>query len=117
MKRILVVDDNPVNRKLATAMLRKGGWEVEDAENGALALEKLATSRYQAVLLDISMPGIGGEDVCRQIRANDSLQGLRVVAYTAHALESEKLTIMSAGFDDIVIKPVTMDALLAKFPE
>lgn len=117
MKRILVVDDNPVNRKLAAAMLRKGGWEVEDAENGTIALEKLAANTYQAVLLDISMPGIGGEDVCRQIRANESLKGLRVVAYTAHAMESEKQTIMSAGFDDIVIKPVTMEALLAKFPD
>lgn len=117
MKRILVVDDNPVNRKLAAAMLRKGGWEVEDAENGATALEKLTRDHFQAVLLDISMPGIGGEEVCRQIRANEALRTLRVVAYTAHALESEKQTIMGAGFDDIVIKPVTMEALLSKFPD
>lgn len=116
MKRLLVVDDNAVNRKLALAMLKKRGWEMEEAENGTDALTKLETGHFDYVLLDISMPGMDGEEVCRRIRANDALRHLLVIAYTAHALESERQRIMSAGFNDIVIKPVTMDALLAKFP-
>ena len=116
MKRLLVVDDNAVNRKLALAMLKKRGWEMEEAENGTDALAKLETGRFDYVLLDISMPGMDGEEVCRRIRANDAIKHLLVIAYTAHALESERQRIMGAGFNDIVIKPVTMDTLLAKFP-
>lgn len=117
MKHLLVVDDNAVNRKLALAMLKKRGWAMDEAENGMEALEKLEKGQFDYVLLDISMPGMDGEEVCRRIRASEQLRHLRVVAYTAHALESEKQRIMSCGFDDIVIKPVTMNALLEKFPE
>ncbi|WP_303784808.1 response regulator [Azovibrio restrictus] len=117
MKRVLVVDDNLVNRKLASAMLQKRGWRVEEADNGYSALEKLESAAFDYVLLDISMPGIDGEEVCRRIRQMEATQGLHVVAYTAHALESEKARIMSAGFNDIVIKPVTMEALTAKLPD
>ncbi len=117
MKRVLVVDDNLVNRKLAAAMLQKRGWTVEEADNGFTALEKLEAAPFDYVLLDISMPGIDGEEVCRRIRQMEATQGLHVVAYTAHALESEKARIMSAGFNDIVIKPVTMDVLTAKLPD
>lgn len=117
MKRVLVVDDNLVNRKLASAMLQKRGWTVEEADNGYAALEKLESAAFDYVLLDISMPGIDGEEVCRRIRQMEATQGLHVVAYTAHALESEKARIMSAGFNDIVTKPVTMDVLTAKLPD
>ena len=113
MKRILVVDDNAVNRKLASALLKKRGCDTEEADCGLAALERLAAGRFDCVLLDISMPGIDGEEVCRRIRADGSLAGLRVVAYTAHAMESEKQRIMSAGFDDILIKPITIQSLLA----
>ena len=113
MKRVLVVDDNATNRKLAAALLKKQGWEVAEADNGQAAIDALAHSSFDAVLLDISMPGMDGEEVCRRIRANGALTGLRVVAYTAHAMAHEKQQIMSAGFDDILIKPVTMAALQA----
>ncbi|MCX8145943.1 MAG: response regulator [Azovibrio sp.] len=117
MKRVLVVDDNQVNRKLAAAMLQKRGWRVEEADNGLTALAMLEASAFDYVLLDISMPGLDGEEVCRRIRQMEATQGLHVVAYTAHAMESEKARIMRAGFDDIVIKPVTMEALMAKLPD
>lgn len=117
MRRILVVDDNIVNRKLAIALLRKRGWEVEDVDGGAAALERLAQGGFDSVLLDISMPGMDGEEVCRRIRANEALAGLWVVAYTAHAMEFEKQRIMSAGFNDIVIKPVTSQSLQSALPD
>lgn len=117
MKRVLVVDDNAVNRKLAVAMLRKRGWEADEAEDGFAALRMLETTVYDHVLLDISMPGLDGEEVCRRIRSMADTRGLHVVAYTAHALESEKQRIMAAGFNDIIIKPMTMDVLLAKLPD
>lgn len=116
MKRILVVDDNAVNRKLALALLRKRGWDADEADGGTAALDRLATTNYDGVLLDISMPGIDGEEVCRRIRANPAFAGLRVVAYTAHAMESEKQRIMSAGFDEILIKPITIQSLMTALP-
>lgn len=117
MKRVLVVDDNAINRKLATTLLRKRGWETEEADCGQAALACLAGNRFEAVLLDISMPDMDGETVCRKIRADASLAGLKVVAYTAHAMDHEKEKIMSAGFNDILIKPVTMAALLSALPD
>lgn len=117
MKQGLVVDDNSTNRKLAAIMLKKCGWLVDEAACGSEALAMLAAGRYDFVLLDISMPGMGGEEVCRLIRADAALSGMHVVAYTAHALESEKLRIMSAGFNDIVLKPMLLDDLVAKLPK
>ena len=118
MRRTLVVDDNAVNRKLAVALLKRRGWQTEEAENGRVALNKLAAHHtFDSVLLDISMPELDGEEVCRRIRASQELQTLRVVAYTAHAMESEKQRIMSAGFDDILIKPITASDLVRALPD
>lgn len=117
MRRTLVVDDNAVNRKLAVALLKRRGWYIEEAENGAVAMQRLEAGTFDSVLLDISMPVMDGEETCRRIRANPATAALRVVAYTAHALESERSRIMSAGFDDIVIKPITAQDLIRVLPD
>lgn len=117
MRRALVVDDNAVNRKLAVALLKRRGWYTEEAEDGLVALSKLSEGVFDSVLLDISMPALDGEEVCRRIRASEQWRGLRVVAYTAHALESEKNRIMQAGFDDILIKPITAQQLTRALPD
>ncbi len=116
MKRVLIVDDNEINRRLAVALLKKRGWETEETESGGAALARLAAASFDCVLLDISMPGMDGEEVCRRIRANPALAGLRVIAYTAHAMASEKTRILQAGFDDILVKPITSSSLAAVFP-
>lgn len=118
MRRTLVVDDNAINRKLAVALLKRRGWETEEAENGVAALKRLAESApFDSVLLDISMPEMDGEEVCRRIRASAEWADLRVVAYTAHAMESERQRIMSAGFDSILIKPISAQDLLQALPD
>ena len=117
MRRILVVDDNAINRKLAIALLKKRGWETAEADGGEAGLRLLDAGNFDSVLLDISMPGMDGEEVCRRIRADARFARLRVVAYTAHAMEFEKQRIMSAGFDDILIKPITTQALQAALPD
>ncbi|MBY0464109.1 MAG: response regulator [Burkholderiales bacterium] len=117
MRRTLVVDDNAVNRKLAVALLKRRGWYTEEAENGAVAMQRLESGNFDSVLLDISMPVLDGEETCRRIRANPATAALRVVAYTAHAMESDRTRIMSAGFDDIVIKPITAQDLLRVMPD
>ena len=111
---VLVVDDHPANRLLPAAILRKQGCCVVEAASGEDALIELARARFDCVLLDISMPGIDGDEVCRRIRADERLCGIRVIAYTAHAMQGDESRIMEAGFDDILIKPISRAGLLEK---
>lgn len=112
-RRILIVDDNMLNRRLATAMLSRNGWETAEVEDGMLALKVLEGDHgFHAVLLDISMPGMNGDEVCRRLRANDHTANLPIVAYTAHALEEDRGRILEAGFDAIATKPVSVAILL-----
>lgn len=111
-KRILIVDDHPVNRKLPAMLLRGSGWECNEVSGGAEALLALHKGSYMAVLLDISMPGMSGDEVCRRIRADEKLRHLHIVAYTAHANEDARITILGAGFDGLLTKPISKQALL-----
>ena len=112
---VLVVDDNRINRQLAKAFLERDGWQVEEAENGQAALDKLGNNNYDALLLDISMPGKSGVEILQALSLNESRKGLYVVAYTAHALEEEKRCILDAGFDAILVKPISKATLTTVF--
>jgi two-component system chemotaxis response regulator CheY len=117
MKSVLVVDDNAVNRKLAATLLKRRGMHVQEAEGGEVALDMLRHERFDAVLLDISMPVMDGKEVCQRIRADAQLAGLWVVAYTAHAMDCERQNIMAAGFDDLLVKPISASDLLRVLPD
>ncbi|MFB0936782.1 MAG: response regulator [Propionivibrio sp.] len=105
----LVVDDVPVNRQLAAAFLARLGWSVADADDGKAALEWLGrNSAVDLVLLDIGMPGLNGEEVCRELRSNPHFAGLCVVAYTAHALPGDVERFLAAGFNAVLIKPISL---------
>lgn len=107
----LVVDDVATNRRLASMLLKKLGWVVAEAESGPTALEYLSTNGVDILLLDLNMPGMTGEEVCKQIRNNDKLKHLRVVAYTAHVLPDEKIKMIEAGFDGLLVKPISKATL------
>ena len=107
----LVVDDVATNRRLASMLLKKLGWLVAEAESGQNALEYLATNGVDVLLLDLNMPGMTGEEVCKQIRNNEKLKHLRVVAYTAHVLPDEKLQMIEACFDGLLVKPISKATL------
>jgi CheY-like chemotaxis protein len=117
---VLIIDDNAVNRRMAQIVFQKLGWEVETMDNGERALQHLAAHRYDLVLLDISMPGMNGMDVCQYIRATPGLRDLRVIAYTAHAFLEEQQRFLARGFDDVLVKPISFRAvqelLLAQAP-
>ena len=105
----LVVDDVPINRRLAAAFLAKLGWEVGEAEGGSAALDWLG--RHPAarlVLLDIGMPERNGEEVCLEMRKSSCSADLVVVAYTAHALPGDVERFLSNGFDAVLIKPISL---------
>lgn len=110
-KRVLVVDDNAINRRLAVAFVNRLGMLSEEAENGPSALLRLAEEHFDIVLLDISMPGMSGEEVLARLRADVKFNGLRIIAYTAHALPEEKKSLVEAGFDDLLIKPINLKAV------
>lgn len=109
--KVLVVDDHPMNRLLPRTILAKLGVEVLEAASGAEALECLARSPgVEHVLLDVSMPGMSGTEVCRRLRGEAGTRGLHIVAYTAY--DDEEETILAGGFDHLLRKPISRDALL-----
>ena len=110
--KILVVDDQKINRTLPCVLLRQAGCDVEEVESGEAALAALHARPMDAVLVDISMPGLSGTEVCRRVRADPALAGLFVVAYTAHALPEKRVEILAAGFDEVLIKPINRQRLL-----
>lgn len=109
----LIVDDHPTNRLLACAMLRKLGWQTCEAESGKQALALADTNSFRLILLDISMPGLSGEETCRELRRTHPAEAIRIVAYTAHAFPEEREAFLAAGFDDILVKPISRERLEA----
>ena len=93
-------------------LLRREGWTVTVLSTGDEALDWLERETVDVVLLDLSMPGLSGEEVCRRLRERPNTRLLRLVAYTAHALEHERERIFACGFDDILVKPISRERLL-----
>lgn len=115
MMKVLIVDDNPINRLLPIAWLKRLGCETEESAGGTDALAKLATGGFDVVLLDLSMPEMSGTEICRRTRAMPGGGRIRIIAYTAHAAPEAFESFRSAGFDDVLVKPVTRETLLGAF--
>jgi two-component system CheB/CheR fusion protein len=103
--RVLVVDDYPDNVESMAALLRLYGHEVEVALGGPAALRTAQTQQPDAVLLDISMPGMDGYQVARKLRAMFQDRPLLLVAMTAHGFEEDRRRCQEAGFDLHLVKP------------
>ena len=120
-RKVLIADDNPAARELVSEGLRGHASTIIEASDGREALEKIWATRPHLVLLDIQMPEMDGYEVLRQIRLDPSLQGLRVVALTAFAMQGDRERALDAGFDDYITKPVSIAKLKAQleaaFPE
>jgi CheY-like chemotaxis protein len=105
----LVVDDNQLNSGLAGHMLKRLGWRSACAASGEEALRMLAEQHFDLVLLDLRMPAMSGEEVCRRIRSDLGNTSLPVVAYTAHGMPEERSRMLQAGFNGLLIKPISFD--------
>ncbi|MFB3921244.1 MAG: response regulator transcription factor [Terriglobia bacterium] len=109
--RILVVDDDPQIRRVMRTTLTASGYEVSDARSGEQALEKIRAEKYDLVLLDVNMPGMGGMGACREIRR--SFEGA-IIMLTVRNTEQDKVEALDAGADDYVTKPFSTPELLAR---
>ncbi|HWR02985.1 MAG TPA: PAS domain S-box protein [Humidesulfovibrio sp.] len=109
--RVLLVEDNEINQQVAQGMLERVGVETTLAGDGETALALLAVESFDAVLMDIQMPGMDGFETTRRIRETGSLRGLPVIAMTAHALASDRDRALAAGMNDHVTKPIAPGAL------
>jgi two-component system CheB/CheR fusion protein len=113
---LLVVDDVELNRRIASRLLQHCGHVVVEAADGGTALEQTGQQSFDAVLMDIQMPGMSGVEVAHAIRARERTTGghVPIIALTAHALQDERDRILHEGFDGYITKPMVIDALLAE---
>jgi PAS domain S-box-containing protein len=109
--RILLAEDNPVNRQVALAVLEKLGYDAESVENGRAAVEKAAEGGFAAVLMDVQMPIMDGIEATRALRERPETRSLPIIALTAHALPEERERCLSAGMNDFLAKPFKADDL------
>ena len=104
---ILLVDDNAVNRRIASHLLNSVGLEVDTAENGLQGVELASMKAYDMILMDCQMPGLDGYGACAQIRELDGpMASVPIVALTANAMVSDRQKCLSAGMDDYIAKPL-----------
>lgn len=110
--KILLADDNPVNRDLATRLLEKKGHEITTAEDGNQVVDCFLKDSFDVVLMDLEMPGISGIEAARQIRAKEKASSIDtptytpIIAMTAHDEETEKTACLVVGMDGFISKPI-----------
>ena len=111
--RILLVEDNEVNRKVAVRILEDAGFSVGQATDGFKAIEAVQTDDFSVVLMDVQMPGIDGFDTTRRIRGfGGKFSTIPIIAITAHALKGDKDKCINAGMNDYVSKPIRAEELI-----
>jgi signal transduction histidine kinase len=113
--RILIVEDNPMNRTLIVKILQKRGFETDTAENGKIAVFKVRNQKYDIVLMDLQMPEVDGYEATRQIRGlQNHKSNIPIIAMTAHTMAGEMEKCFEIGMDDFIPKPFFSDMLFKK---
>ncbi len=114
MPRILVVEDNEMNRDMLSRRLERRGYEVVKALDGAECLELAQSSAPDLILMDMSLPLIDGWDATRRLKMSPRTSSMPVIALTAHALTEDRERALAAGCDDYDTKPIEFPRLLGK---
>lgn len=109
--RILVVDDEPQLRGVLRSMLTALGFEVADTESGETAIERVRAEKFDLILLDVNMPGLGGLETCRTIRERSDVG---IIMLTVRGRPQDKIDALNAGADGYVTKPFDVNELLAR---
>jgi len=114
MTRILLVEDNEMNRDMLSRRLERKEFEVIIAVDGQAGINMAASEAPDLILMDLSLPVIDGWEATRQIKANAATQSIPVIALTAHAMAGDEEKALQAGCDDYDTKPVNFQRLLGK---
>ena len=114
MARILLVEDNDLNRDMLSRRLRRSGHEVMTAVNGQQAVDMARAENPEIVLMDLSLPVVDGWEATRRLRADPATAALRIIAFTSHAMAGDRERAIAAGCDDYDTKPLDLPRLLGK---
>jgi CheY-like chemotaxis protein len=113
---VLVAEDNAINQKVISAVLRRQGWSITLALNGAEAWERFRDQRFDLILMDVQMPEMDGLEATRLIREEETLRAsgdrIPILALTAHASHAQHEECIAVGMDGILTKPISVPALL-----
>ena len=114
MAKLLIVEDNELNRDMLSRRLIRRGFEVEFAEDGEEAVRKARDGAPALILMDLSLPVMDGWEATRRIKAAEATRSIPIVALTAHAMAGDEARARSAGCDDFDTKPIDIERLLGK---
>ncbi len=114
MPKILLVEDNEMNRDMLSRRLQRKGFEVITAVTGIDGLQQAQQTKPDLILMDMSLPGMDGWEATRRLKADAATQHIPIIAQTAHAMRGDRERCMAAGCDDYTQKPVQWAQLLAK---
>ncbi len=114
MPKILLVEDNEMNRDMLSRRLERKGYEVVLALDGPSGVEMAQTQAPDLILMDMSLPVLDGWEATRRLKADDATKHIPVIALTAHAMSSDRDKALEAGCDDYDTKPVELPRLLGK---
>lgn len=112
--RVLLVEDNELNRDMLSRRLTRAGHDVLLAGDGQQALDLIRSDSPDVVLLDMNLPVKDGWTACKEVREDEAIAGTRIIALTAHAMGEDRNRAMKAGCDDYATKPVDFKELLQK---
>jgi two-component system cell cycle response regulator DivK len=114
MSKILLVEDNEMNRDMLSRRLIRNGYQVVMALDGHQAVDMAASEKPDLILMDMSLPGLDGWEATRQIKAGSATRAIPVIALTAHAMSGDREKALEAGCDDYDTKPIDLPRLLEK---
>jgi len=114
MAKILLVEDNEMNRDMLSRRLTRRGYDVALAFDGEQGVAMARSEAPGLILMDMSLPGLDGWEATRQIKATPETRGIPIVALTAHAMAGDREKALAAGCDDFDTKPVDLERLLGK---
>jgi two-component system, cell cycle response regulator DivK len=114
MVKVLLIEDNEMNRDMLSRRLTKRGYTVVMAVDGQQGIDMAVAEKPDIILLDMSLPVVDGWEAAKQIKSNEASKPVPLIALTAHAMASDKERALSAGCDDFDTKPVDLPRLLGK---